>query len=142
MLLRKLKMQNRGNVSLLVLAVLMLFLILFIVVFDLCQIFTAREITKKASDAASLAVAQNLLFFENLNCNEMAEKVAQSNNCTLVECSYNYDEVAVTVEKEVRFVLLDKFIEECGVIRSTSKVKVVYPWDEQFKYCDFYKFSY
>ncbi len=72
MLLENLKAKNKGNISFLTLAVVVIFTVLFLLIFDLCRIFIAREETKNASDAASLAVAQNLLFFENLNCNKIA----------------------------------------------------------------------
>ncbi len=142
MLLRHLKIQNSGNITFLALVVVTMFSILFLVIFDICQIFVVREETKNASDAASLAVAQNLLFFENPDCLRIAEKVARSNNCTLVECICNYDEVIVTVEKRVRFVLINKFVTEYGMVKATSKVEVVYPWDEQFNYCNSYKFGF
>jgi uncharacterized membrane protein len=142
MLLENLKAQNKGNISFLTLAVVITFSALFLLVFDLCQVFIAREETKNASDAASLAVAQNLLFFENLDCNKIAEEAAQRNGCILVECTNNYDEVMVTVERKLNFILIDKFIFKNCSVRSTSKAKVIYPWDEQFDYCDTYEFNY
>ena len=141
MLLKNLKTQKRGNISFLTLTAVIIFAVLFLLIFDLCQVFIAREETKKASDAASLAVAQNLLFFENLDCNKMAEEVTQRNNCTLVECRHDYDEVQVTVERKLDFVLADKLISKYS-IKSTSKAKVIYPWDGQFDYCDSYEFIY
>lgn len=142
MLLKNLKVQNKGNISFLTLAVVIIFSVLFLLIFDLCQIFIAREETKNASDAASLAVAQNLLFFENLDCNKIAEEVAQRNSCILVGCVDNYDEVMVTVERKLKFILIGKFILRNCSVRSTSKAEVIYPWDDKFGYCDTYKFSY
>jgi secretion/DNA translocation related TadE-like protein len=142
MLLKNLKTQKRGNISFLTLTAVIIFAVLFLLIFDLCQVFIAREETKKASDAASLAVAQNLLFFENLDCNKMAEEVTQRNNCTLVECRHDYDEVQVTVERKLDFILVDKFISKYSSVKSTSRAKVIYPWDGQFDYCDTYEFVY
>lgn len=142
MLLKNLKTQKRGNISFLTLTAVIIFAVLFLLIFDLCQVFIAREETKKASDAASLAVAQNLLFFENLDCNKMAQEVIQRNNCTLIECRYDYDEIQVTVEKKLDFILLDKFILKYASVKSTSRAKVIYPWDGQFDYCDTYEFVY
>ncbi len=142
MLLKKLVLKNRGNISFLTIAVLVIFLILFVVILDLCQIFIAREETKKASDSASLAVAQNLLFFDNEGCCEIAREVAELNNCTMAGCGFDYDEVMVRVEKNVRFIILDNLIEGKSTITSTSKAKVLYPWDEHFNYCDYYEFNY
>src|SRR4030043_2266434 len=139
MLLKNLKAQNRGNISFLTLAVVIVFSVLFLLIFDLCQVFIAREETKNASDAVSLAVAQNLLFFEDSYCNMIAEELARKNNCVLVEYSYDYDNVIVTVEKTPDFVLIDKFMTKNSSIRSTSKTNVIYPWDDRFGYCKTYE---
>ena len=142
MLLKELNTQNRGSISFFVLAVVIIFSILFLLIFDLCQIFVAREETKNTADAVSLAVAQNLLFFEDSYCNMIAEELARKNNCVLVEYSYDYDNVIVTVEKTPDFVLIDKFITKNSSIRSTSKTSVIYPWDDRFGYCKTYEFGY
>ena len=142
MLLKELNTQNRGSISFFVLAVVIIFSILFLFIFDLCQIFVAREETKNAADAVSLAVAQNLLFFEDSYCNMIAEELARKNNCVLVEYSYDYDNVIVTVEKTPDFVLIDKFMTKNSSIRSTSKTNVIYPWDDRFGYCKTYEFGY
>ncbi|MDD3819160.1 MAG: flp pilus-assembly TadE/G-like family protein [Actinomycetota bacterium] len=134
--------QDSGNITLPVLVTGVILTILFLVVLDICQVFKVREQTKNASDAASLAVAQNLLFFENPDCAKVAEEVTRLNNCTLVECICSYDSVTVTVEKSVKFFLIDKFIRGDSMVKSTSKTKVVYPWDEEFNYCDSYRFSF
>jgi hypothetical protein len=72
----------------------------------------------------------------------MAEEVTQRNNCTLVECRHDYDEVQVTVERKLDFILVDKFISKYSSVKSTSRAKVIYPWDGQFDYCDTYEFVY
>ncbi len=142
MLLKDLNTQNRGNISFLAMAAVIVFSVLLLLIFDLCHIFIAREETKNASDAISLAVAQNMLFFEDSDCNMIAEEMARKNNCILIEYSYDYDDVIVTVEKTFDFVLIDKFITKSSSIRSTSKTKVIYPWDDRFGYCKTYKFGY
>ncbi len=142
MLLKNLKIQNGGNISILILTAVLVFAVLFLLMFDLCNIFIAREVTKNASDAASLAVAQNILFLENLNLNEIAGKTAGMSGCILVECKCDYDEVLVTVEKELDFILIGRLMPGYGRVRSTSKARVIYPWEEQFDYCRSYRFSY
>ncbi len=141
MLLKNLKIKNKGNISILTLAAVLVFAVLFLLIFDLCNIFIAREITKNASDAASLAVAQNVLFLENQNLNEMAGKAAGMNGCVLVECKCDYDEIQVTVEKELDFILIGRLMPGYSRVRSTSKTKIIYPWGEQFDYCRSYRFS-
>lgn len=142
MLLKSLRIQNRGNTSFLVLAAVTVFAVLFIFIFDLCRIFIAREVTKNASDAASLAAAQDLLFLSDQDCVSAADKATAINNCRLIECRSDYDEVTVTVEKKLNFILLSRLIPGYSSIRSTSKAKVVYPWDEHYGYCKSYEFSY
>src|SRR4030042_5019975 len=139
MLLKELNTQNRGSISFFVLAVVIIFSILFLLIFDLCQIFVAREETKNAADAVSLAVAQNLLFFEDSYCNMIAEELARKKNFVLVKYSYDFDNVIVNVEKTLDFVLIDKFIIKSSSIRSTSKTSVIYPWDDRFGYCKTYE---
>jgi len=142
MLLKFLILKNKGNISFISAVILVIFSILFLFIFDLCQIFIVREETKKASDAASLAAAQNLLFFDSNRCCEIAGRVVELNNCAMVDCSSDYDEVVVKVEKNVDFAILGFLIRESSTVSSESKAKVLYPWDEYFDYCDYYEFGY
>lgn len=142
MLLRSFKVDKKGNISILALVLVIFLAFLFLLVFDLCRILVAREMAKKASDAASLAAAQNLIFFENVNLKKVANKMAKENNCDLVECYWDYDQVTVIVEKKLNFVLIDKLTPKYSRVQSASTVKVIYPWDSQFGFCKSYKFSY
>ncbi|MEA2016684.1 MAG: Rv3654c family TadE-like protein [Actinomycetota bacterium] len=142
MLLKFLILRSRGNISFISAVILVILSILFLVVFDLCRIFIVREETKKASDAASLAAAQNLLFFDSSKCCEIAGRVAELNNCKMVDCSFDYDCVTVEVKKNINFAVLGGLMKESGTVSSESRAKVLYPWDEYFGYCDYYKFSY
>jgi secretion/DNA translocation related TadE-like protein len=140
--LKNLKNKNRGNASSIVLAAVMVLSVLFILIFDLCRIFIAREVTKNASDAASLAAVQDLLFLSSQDCIKAAEKVSAKNDCRLIECRCGYDEVIVTVEKRFDFILLDRLLPGNNYIKATSKAEVVYPWDDNYGYCKSHKFSY
>lgn len=142
MLLENIKTGKDGNISVLTMAATIFFSFLFLLIFDSCQIFIARESTKNASEAASLAVAQNLIFFEDLDCNAVASEIAERNNCVIVDCVCSYDEVIVTAEKKLNFILLDKVTSRYNRVQSISKVKVIYPWDRQFGFCKHYKFGY
>jgi len=142
MLLRKSVSGNYGNISFLTMAITVFFSILFVVIFDICQIFIAREETKNASDAASLAAAQNLLFFDSNRCCEIADEVAELNGCDMTGCSSGYDEAVVEAEKSVSFIMLDKLFKVSGKVTSISRARVLYPWDEHFNFCDSYEFSY
>lgn len=138
----KLIKKSNGNISIFSLILTLIFALLFLLLIDFCRIFIAREITKKASDAAALAVAQNLIFFHNLDCRSIAEKVAAENNCYLAGCDLSYDEVTIVTGKEMKFILIDKFLPKSCMVQSVSKTKVIYPWDDFFGYCKFYKFNY
>ncbi len=136
------KNNRKGNISILALVSVIFITFLFLLVFDLCQIFIARENTKNASDAASLAVAQNLVFFESKNLREIAQKVVEKNKCILVDCIYDYDEVVVIAEEELNFILISKFTSKYNRVQSISKTEVIYPWDRRFGFCKYYKFDY
>lgn len=136
------KNNRKGNISILALVSVIFIAFLFLLVFDLCQIFAARENTKNASDAASLAVAQNLVFFESKNLKEIAQKVVEKDNCTLVDCICDYDEVVVIAEKKLNFILISKFTSKYNRVQSISKTEVIYPWDRRFGFCKYYKFDY
>ena len=53
-----------GNISVLALVLIIFFAFVFLLLSDVCRIFIARSITKRAADSAAIAVSQNLLFFD------------------------------------------------------------------------------
>lgn len=120
----------------------MFFAFLFMVCTDLCRIYIARELTKDAADAASLSIAQNLLFFENFDYRNAAEEISSKNKCDLVECYLDYDEVVVSMEKKLNFILIDKFFPESCTVKSISKARIIYPWDDYFGFCKNYEFNF
>ena len=138
----KKKGNSKGNISMLALFLTMFFAFLFMVCLDLCRIYIARELTKDAADAASLSIAQNLLFFENFDYENAAEEISSKNKCGLVECYLDYDEVVVIMEKKLNFILIDKFFPESCTVKSTSKTKIIYPWDDYFGFCKNYEFNF
>jgi len=146
MLLDNIKNKNKGkdngNISILALFLIMFFAFLFMVCIDLCRIYIARELTKNTADAASLSIAQNLLFFENYDYKNAAEEISNSNKCELVECYLDYDEAVVIMGKKLNFVLISKFFPKSCIVKSTSKAKIIYPWDNYFGFCKDYEFSF
>jgi len=138
----KKKGNSKGNISMLALFLTMFFAFLFMVCIDLCRIYIARELTKDAADAASLSIAQNLLFFENFDYKNAAEEISSKNKCGLVECYLDYDEVVVIMEKKLNFILIDKFFPESCTVKSISKARVIYPWDDYFGFCKNYEFNF
>jgi hypothetical protein len=139
---KKILKNSNGNISILSIILIFLFAILFLFITDFLRIFTAREITKNASDAAVLAIAQYILYFKNSDYEETAKEILKKNNCFLDCLDFSYDELTVTAGKEMKFLLIDKFFPGKFKIKSKSKVKILYPWDDFFGYCKFYKFNY
>jgi len=133
---------QRGNVSLILMSATVLLFIFFLILFDLCRVFVAREETKNASDAAVLAVSQNLLYFDNLECRRIAQDVTAEYGCSLVYLEIGYDEVKACTEKELSLFVVDRFLTGSARVRSVSRSRVIYPWDFKFNYCKYYKFDF
>jgi hypothetical protein len=131
-----------GNISVLVLVLIIFFAFVFLLLSDVCRIFIARSITKKAADSAALAVSQNLLFFDMDSAEIIAKNIVEKNNCSLVQVYVGYDETTVFAKKEIEFIFL-KFagFKSCEVT-SYSKAAVLYPWDESLGLCKSYRFGY
>jgi hypothetical protein len=136
------KEDNKGNISMFALFLTVFFAFLFMACIDLCRIYIARELTKDAADAASLSIAQNLLFFENFDYQNAAEEISSKNRCELVRCYLEYDEVVVIMEKKLNFILINKFFQKSCNVQSTSKTKIIYPWDDSFGFCKNYDFNF
>ena len=132
----------RGNISIIALVLVLLFAFIFLAVIDLCRIFIARECTKKAADSAALSAAQNILFFGYDKCFDDAREIAEKNYCYLCDLQVSYDEIVVTVKKDLNFILIARFFSDSPVITARSKTKVIYPWDDYFGLCNSYRFSY
>jgi hypothetical protein len=136
------KLSSNGNISILSLMSVIIFSFIFLLMADYCRIFVAMSASRKAADAAVLAVSQDLLFLERHNAQNTAKEIALQNGCRLKEISVSYDMVAVSVVKEIEFVFLKIFGRQgCSVI-SVSKTDIAYPWDEAFGLCKRYRFDY
>ena len=131
-----------GNITVLALVLVVFFAFVFLILSDVCRIFIARSVTKKAADSAALAVSQNLLFFDVDLAESLAKNIVERNNCSLVEVYIGYDQATVFAKKEVEFTFL-KFagFKSCE-ITSYSKAAVIYPWDESLGLCKSYRFGY
>ena len=134
--------KQAGNISIIFILSIVLFIFFSLVLNDAARIFSLRLITKNAADAAAFAAAQNLLFFEHNGILDIAKNTAEANQCELVYIEAGYDEITVKVEKLANFMLVDKIgLKNCRV-SSVSRVKVIYPWDEKTGLCSRYKFEY
>jgi hypothetical protein len=133
---------TKGNLSILMALSTLMAALLFVSVFDLFQFYIAREHTKNASDAIALAVAQNLLFFEEDEIFIITDEISKKNGCDIDSIKFSYEEITVTTVKKVKFIFAGKVLKNNGEVYSTSMVKVSYPWDERFKNCDSFEFDF
>jgi hypothetical protein len=139
---KKLDVVNPGHISVLALLLVILFAFLLVALGEVCRIFIIREITKKTSDAISLAVSQDILFFNTREARNTAQVIAEQNSCKLVDLVITYDEVFVTVEKKLDFIILRSIYPGGCMISSSSHSEVKFPWDESFGFCNSYEFNY
>jgi hypothetical protein len=133
---------TKGNLSILMAVLTLMAALLFVSVFDIFQLYIAREHTKNASDAIALAVAQNLLFFDEDEILIITDEISKKNDCEIDSIKFGYEEITVTTVKRVKFMFAGKILKNSDTVYSTSKVKVTYPWDERFKNCDSFKFEF
>ncbi|MGM0366040.1 MAG: pilus assembly protein TadG-related protein [Actinomycetota bacterium] len=133
---------QRGNISLILMAATVLLFIFFLVLFDVCRIFVAREETKNASDSAVLAASQNLLYFDKDQCRSIAGEVVKEYGCSLIYLEIGYDEIEACAEKELNLFIAHRFVGGDSRVRSVSRSRVIYPWDWRFNYCEYYKFDF
>ena len=133
---------TKGNLSILMAFLTLAAAILFISVFDIFSLYIAREHTKNASDAIALALAQNLLFFDEDEILIITDEISKKNDCEVDSVELGYEEIAVTTVKKVKFLFAGMILKNSDTVYSTSRVKVTYPWDERFKNCDWFEFDF
>lgn len=140
---KSLKCSQNGNISVMAIFFVIFFAFIFLLLSDFCRIFVIRSVTKKASDSASLAVSQQLLFFKSEDeLKNMARQIVEQNKCGLRNFAVSYDEIIVSAERKLDFVLLQYFGTDGCMVYSVSKSKVIYPWDEELGLCRRYRFEY
>jgi hypothetical protein len=127
--------KNNGNAAIISVAALFVVCVFALLLTDLLRIYIAREEAKNASDAASLAITQKLLFFESDGLEEEAKETIFKNNCKFHDMEVLYDEVSVTAKKEVKYLFLGNIFIKESIIYCTSSAKVIYPWDESLGRC-------
>ncbi len=140
--MKAVKQRQDGSSAVMILVLVIIFLVLFAGVLDVCRILIYRENTKNAADAISLAVAQEMVFFEYRELNRIAEKMAIRYRCRLESLNINYDMVTVSAASEIKLFLLDRFRDDVWNIRSVSSVEVIYPWDGRLRLYRYYEFSF
>jgi secretion/DNA translocation related TadE-like protein len=100
--------QERGSVTVLVAAVLLLSGALALISVDLLRALEAKARAQTAADAAALAAAQEIAAPSSGSPVEVASEYAQRNGATLIECKCQVggSEAVVRVEVPVRLVFV------------------------------------
>jgi len=141
-MIRAIRWRQDGSSAIMILVMVIIFLVLFAGVLDVCRIIIYRENTKNAADAISLAVAQEMVFFGYRELDSIAEKMAGMYGCRLGSLNITYDRVTASAVSDIRLLLLDRFTDDVWNIRSVSSVEITYPWDMRFGQYRYYEFSF
>ena len=140
--IRDLKKQT-GSSAIFALSLTAVCIFVLLAIFDLCCVYITREEAKTVAESTALAVSQELLFFNTVGIESLAEDMAKKSGCRLSGLSVAYDEVMVSVEKETNIAVLEKIgWENLKTVCSSSSVKITYPWDRKLGLCDYYRFTY
>jgi len=134
---------QKGSSAIFAISLAAVCIFLLLGLFDLCSIYILREQTKNVSESISLALAQELLFFDRDELSRAAGEMAASEGCSLAACNIGYDGIEVSVEREAEFTVLDRIgLSRFKTVRSSSSVEIVYPWDRGLGLCRYYEFGY
>jgi len=117
-----------GNVAILSITITIVLIVFTPFIIDVAILFKTRADAKSASDAASLAAAQEILFLEDGE--NVAKFTAEKNNTKLVSYFANNNEVIVTTSKIAKFIFIDNFMKDSIEIKATSSSEVKFPWGE------------
>jgi len=142
MMIYKRKGRQDGNSAVVILVMVTVFLVLSVSVLDVCRILICRERTRNAADAISLAVAQELIFFEYRELDIIAEKMAGRYKCRLESLNITYDTVTVSTVSDIKLLFLDRFRDDIRNVRSSSSTEIIYPWDRRLGLYRYYEFSF
>jgi len=119
---------QRGNVTVISITIAIVLIVFTPFIIDVAILFKTRADAKSASDAASLAAAQEILFLEDGE--NVAKAMAEKNNAKLISYSTNNNKVIVTTSKIANFIFIDNFIKDSIEIKATSSSEIRFPWSE------------
>lgn len=142
MMIRGKRCGQDGSSAVVILVMVIVFLVLSVSVMDICRILICRERTRNAADAISLAVAQEMVFFEYRELDSIAEKMAGRYGCRLESLNITYDMVTVSAVSDIKLLLLDRFRDDVWNVRSASSTEITYPWDRRLGLYRNYEFSF
>lgn len=78
--------RERGSVSIVVAAVILIALVMSVGLADMARVLVARSHARQAADAAALAVAQELLLPSGADLVQLAAQYAERNGAVLTDC--------------------------------------------------------
>ena len=132
-----------GNAILFIISLVLVCIIILLALFDLCRVYIVREAIKTVSESIALSASQELLYFRPENIKDLAEDIASNSGCRLISLDIGYDEIYVKVVKKINVPVLGKIgLKRFKAVSSSSRVKVIYPWDRKWKKCLYYEFGY
>ena len=139
----KLKDNENGNISMIVLVFIVFICIFLIIILDFSNIFIKREKTENIAEMLSLAVSQELLSFEyeGINIADILNTEYENINNYEIDINIYYDEVSVTAKAPLNLFFVNRLMKK-NSISSTATAKILYPWGEDFEYCKKFKFSF
>jgi secretion/DNA translocation related TadE-like protein len=114
--------RQRGSVSEVVAAVLVLALVLSIGVAEVARVLVGRSHARTAADAAALAVAQELALPTGTDPAEIAAGYAERNGADLTGCDCEAGSLEATVTVSV---LVEGFLLVTGVRTVTARARAV-----------------
>lgn len=142
MMIRGKRYGQDGSSAVVILVMVIVFLVLSVSVLDVCRILICRERTRNAADAISLAVAQEMVFFEYRELDSIAEEMAGRYRCRLESLNITYDMVTASAVSDIKLLLLDRFRDDLWNVRSVSSAEITYPWDRRLGLYRYYEFGF
>jgi secretion/DNA translocation related TadE-like protein len=114
--------RERGSVSIVVAAVVLLALVLSIGVADVARVLVARSHARTAADAAALAAAQELALPSGADPAEVAAAYAERNDAILSDCICAAGTFDATVTVSI---VVDGFLLVTGTRTVTARARAV-----------------
>ena len=114
--------EERGSVSIVVAAIVLLALVLSVGLSDVARVLVARSHARTAADAAALAVAQELALPSGADPSDIAAAYAEYNDAILSDCIC----VAGTFDATVTVsIVVDGFLLVAGARTVTARARAV-----------------
>jgi secretion/DNA translocation related TadE-like protein len=113
---------ERGSVSIVVAAIVLLALVLSVGVADVARVLIARSHARTAADAAALAAAQELALPSGVEPADIAAGYAERNDAVLTDCVCAAGTLDSTVTVSI---VVDGFLLVTGIRTVTARARAV-----------------